>query len=458
MDNNLLETLVATMQDGLLVVDTEGRILAVNAAFLEMTGYTSAELVGKPCTVLNCTGCEIYGEKDGHRFCALFEKGAVRNRRCGITARDGHTVHVVKSATVLHDQDGRVVSAVETLNNVSELVRREEEIQSLRLSLYQEGYASGIVGNSRSIQALLALVGNAAHSDAPVFISGESGVGKELVARALHDLSPRARRSFIKVNCASLNENLLESELFGHVKGSFTGAARDRIGRFEAATGGTIFLDEIGDLSPSIQVKLLRVLECGEVERVGDHNPVQMDARVITATNRDLEALVHEGSFRADLFYRINVVPIHVPALRERREDIPLLAQHFIERIAARSGKPIRGLTTEALEVLLAHPWPGNIRELRNTIEYAFVLCHDGLIRPEHLGARVLSASGACDGKSAAPAVERVRCVERHERSQREDAVRRALEASRGNRTEAAKLLGISRVALWKRMKRLGIL
>jgi transcriptional regulator with PAS, ATPase and Fis domain len=375
-----------------------------------------------------------------------------------ITAKDGHTVYVVKSATVLHDQEGHVVSAVETLNDVSELVRREEEIRSLRLSLYQEGYAAGIVGSSASIQALLELVGNAARSDAPVFVSGESGVGKELVAHALHDLSPRGRGSFIRVNCSSLNENLLESELFGHVKGSFTGAARDRIGRFEAASGGSIFLDEIGDLSPSLQVKLLRVLECGEVERVGDHNPIHVDARVITATNRDLDALVREGSFRADLFYRINVVPIHVPPLRERRDDIPLLAQHFIQRIAARSGKPITGLTAEALELLLAYHWPGNVRELRNTIEYAFVLCHDELIRPEHLGPRFTRAAGVGDRKPTDAAGQWVSGVEGREHSERVEAVRRALDASGGNRTEAARLLGISRVALWKRMKRLGML
>jgi two-component system, NtrC family, response regulator HydG len=458
MDVNLLETLVETMQNGMLVVDTQGRILALNPAFLQMTGYTSAELVGKPCTVLNCTGCQIFRGKEGQKFCTLFEKEAVRNRRCEITGKDGRIIYVIKSATVLHDREGRVSSAVETLNDVSELVRQEEEIRALRLSLYQEGCSSGMVGSSGPIQNLLALIGNVARSDAPVFISGESGVGKELVARALHDLSVRARGSFIKVNCASLNENLLESELFGHVKGAFTGAARDRIGRFEAASGGSIFLDEIGDVSPAIQVKLLRVLEVKEVERVGDHNPIPVDVRVITATNKNLEDLVDQGSFRADLFYRINVVPIHVPPLRDRKDDIPLLAQNFIQKIAARSGKPIAGFTTEALDCLMAYHWPGNVRELRNAMEYAFVLCHDTLIRAEHLAPRVIMARAVCEPAQGGAAVRCGNAGIRGDSSSQKDALLRALATAGGNRTETARLLGISRVAVWKRMKKFGLI
>lgn len=454
MEHKLYETVVATMQEGLLVVDVQGRILGVNPAFVEMTGYTSAELVGKPCTVLNCTGCEIYGVGADRKFCALFEKLAVRNRRCELTAKDGRTIHVVKSATVLHDRRGRVVTAVETLRDVSEMVRQEEEIHFLRRSLYEEGCAPAMLGDSILMRDLMVLVGQAARSDAPVFIHGESGVGKELVARALHDLSTRARGSFIKVNCASLNENLLESELFGHVRGAFTGATRDRIGRFEAASGGSLFLDEIGDISPAMQVKLLRVIESGEVERVGDHRPIPVDVRIITATNKDLEELVRQDRFRADLFYRINVVPIHVRPLRERREDIPVLAQSFIERIADRSGKRIMGLSPEALEAMMTYDWPGNVRELRNAIEYAFVLCRDGLIGVCDLPSRVTGGRSVCPRlpEDNGPAAERPR------RGVDDDRVVQALEKTGGNRTEAARLLGISRVALWKRMKRMGLL
>jgi transcriptional regulator with GAF, ATPase, and Fis domain len=205
-------------------------------------------------------------------------------------------------------------------------------------------------------------------------IQGPSGAGKELVARAIHEASPRSSMPFIKVNCAALNENLLESELFGHVKGAFTGADRDREGRFEAAQGGTIFLDEIGDVPLSIQVKLLRTLEDKKVERVGDNKPISIDVRIVTATNKNLEQLVSEGLFREDLFFRINVFPLHCPSLTERREDIPLIVQSFIKRIEPKQGKKILGCTPEAMEKLTSYSWPGNIRELRNAIEYASVL------------------------------------------------------------------------------------
>lgn len=456
MDCSVYKVVVDTMQDGLLVVDTQGRILSVNPAFLAMTGYSSNELVGKPCTVLNCTGCRILGGGVNPYWCALFEKGSVRNRRCQITRRDGSIVHVNKSATVLHDKDGKVTGAVETLNDITEMVKQEEEIASLRSTLLEDG-ASEMVGNSEPMRHLLKLVENVARSDAPVLIQGESGVGKELVARAIHDLGRRSNGNFIKVSCASLNENLLESELFGHVKGAFTGAARDRIGRFEAASGGSIFLDEIGDISSLIQVKLLRALETREIERVGDHRSIPVDARIITATNRDLDDLVERGVFRADLFYRINVVPVFVPPLRNRKEDIPLLAQSFVERIAKRSGKPIAGLTSDALSLLVRHDWPGNVRELRNLIEYSFVVCHDRLIRPEHFEGRIpllASAGGAARIMDSFPPPEKI------PEPVDDDVLvelRRALEASGGSRTEAARMLGISRVALWKRMKKYGM-
>ena len=457
MDCSVYKIVVDTMQDGLLVVDTQGKILSVNPAFLAMTGYSSGELVGKPCTVLNCTGCKLLHGDVSSNWCALFEKGSVRNRRCQITRRDGSIVHVNKSATVLHDKEGSVTGAVETLTDISELVKQEEEIASLRLTLLEDG-SSMMVGNSEPMRHLLKLVENVARSDAPVLIHGESGVGKELVARAIHDLGPRSKGNFVKVSCASLNENLLESELFGHVKGAFTGAAKDRIGRFEAASGGSIFLDEIGDISSVIQVKLLRALESREIERVGDHRPIPVDARIITATHRNLEDLVDRGIFRADLFYRINVVPVFVPPLRQRKEDIPLLAQNFVERIAKRSGKPIVGLTTDAVNHLMSHEWPGNVRELRNLIEYGFVVCHEKLIRPEHFEGRIpLPSTTGEFGRNPASSPGLASAPERGV-DDRLVELKRALEASGGSRMEAARMLGVSRVALWKRMKKYGML
>jgi two-component system, NtrC family, response regulator HydG len=457
MNDKFYRAILETVHEGLLMVDTSGTILAVNPAFETMTGYSSRELVGKPCTELNCTGCEIIGKGPGEQWCALFAKGGVRGRKCEIAARDGHTVYVVKHATLLRDKSGRVTGAVETLSDISELVRQEEQIHSLRRSLTRQTEAFGILGSSLPILRLLDLIENVARSDAPVLIHGESGVGKELVARAIHEAGGRAEGNFIKVNCASLNENLLESELFGHVKGAFTGAGRSRIGRFEAASGGSIFLDEIGDISPALQVKLLRVLEAREIERVGDHRPIPIDVRVITATNRNLDELVSSGLFRQDLFYRINVVPVFVPPLRDHKEDIPLLARSFIEDIAGRSGKPISGLTPEALEIMLAYDWSGNVRELRNTIEYAFVLCHATLIGPTHLPSRIAGRTvddRSCAGRLMPDATNPGNVSPaRGERAK----LLQALVETHGNQAQAARILGVSRVTVWKRMKKHGI-
>jgi two-component system response regulator HydG len=458
MDAMVYKTAVETMQEGLLVVDTNGVILAANPAFLSMTGYSTGELVGKRCTILNCTGCKIMGEdSESGYWCMMFERGGTAGRKCQIMTKDGRIIHVVKVASVLHDEMGRITSAVETMKDVSELVKREEEIQSLRMKSQREGGFYGILGSSMPMRRLCNLIEDVALSDAPVMIYGESGVGKELVAHAVHQSGLRSSGNFIKVNCASLNENLLETELFGHVKGAFTGADRNRVGRFEAASGGSIFLDEIGDISPSIQVKLLRVIEHKEIERVGDHRPIPVDSRIISATNTNLEDLVGQGIFRADLFYRINVVPIYVPPLRDRKEDIPVLAQSFIDIIAARSGRPIAGLGRGSLDILLDYDWPGNVRELRNVIEYAFVLCREGLIEPEHLSPRVLDG----EHRIASPSLHTYRSEDRNpladasakERETLIDALRKC----GGNRTEAARILGVSRVTVWKRMKKHGV-
>ena len=457
MDSSLYGIVVETMREGLLVVDTEGMILAVNQAFETMTGYSSRELVRKNCRVLNCTGCKIFGKGMGKQWCGLFTKGSVRDRRCEITAKNGRTIHIIKHATVLHDENGAVTGAVEALTDISEIVRKEKEIHSLRSTLHRQADVLGIVGTSPAIRNLLRLVEDVALSNAPVLIYGESGVGKELIARAVHEFGGGADRSFIKVNCASLNENLLESELFGHVKGAFTGADRHRVGRFEAASGGSIFLDEIGDVSPAIQVKLLRVLESKEIERVGDHRPIRLQVRIITATNKNLDELVAQKLFREDLFYRINVVPIHVPPLRERKEDIPLLAQTFIGRIAAHSGKPIAGLSPEALEKMSAYDWPGNVRELRNTIEYAFVLCHEPFIGPQHLPPRLTDSRALGRTRFPAAGLNQTDSFRKDVLALERERLIQALKQADGSRSRAAQLLGVSRVTIWKKIKKFGI-
>src|SRR5210317_170567 len=383
------KTIVDTLQDGLMVLDTAGNILAVNPAAERLTGYSRDELVGNNCRTLNCTGCDIYGRGEGKEWCKLFVSGQVKAKKCLISDKQRRAVHVVKNASVLKDPEGNILGAVETFSDISEIVRQRQEIASLRKSCHLEEGHHGLLGESQPMQDLFELIENVAQTDAPVLIQGQSGTGKELVARAIHEESPRSTKPFIKVNCAALNENLLESELFGHEKGAYTGADRTRIGRFEAAHEGTIFLDEIGDIPLSTQVKLLRVLEEKEIERVGDHKPISVDVRIISATNKDLETLISQELFREDLFFRINVFPLSCPSLAERLEDIPVIVQNFIEINAGKGGKEILGLTPEAMGALLTYSWPGNVRELRNTIEYASILCPGGWIGKEHLPPKI---------------------------------------------------------------------
>lgn len=441
------ETIVETLQDGVLVIDTEGNIMSANPAAERLTGYSSKELIGKSCRILNCTGCEIKGGGPGEVWCKLFSKGKSKNKKCLITHKDRRTVHIIKSATVLYDKDGEVIGAVETLTDISQMVRQQQEIVSLRKTFHLDNGYHGILGKSIVMQNLFELIDNVAQSDAPVMIQGQSGTGKEMVARAIHQAGIRCDNPFVKVNCAALNENLLESELFGHVKGAYTGADRTRIGRFEAAHEGTIFLDEIGDIPLSIQVKLLRVLEEKEIERVGDHQPISVNVRIITATNKNLEQLIAKELFRQDLFFRINVFPLHCPTLSERMEDIPFIVQNFIRQNSIQSGKKILGLTPEAMEILSSYPWPGNVRELRNAIEYAFVLCSGGAIEKQHLPPKILMTTGA-DSK---PAI----CYQSD--SDERDRFLKVLQQAGGNQSEAARILGVSRVTIWKRMKKYGI-
>ncbi len=439
------KTIVDTMADGLMVVDSEGVIISINKAMETITGYSKDELVGQSCALLDCDTC--FGTRaEGHdKYCALFREGHVTRRKCMLRKKDGKPLYVHKNAAVLKDSDGQVIGGVETLTDLSEVVSKDRVITRLRRELKGKDGFKGILGKSPAMQQVFDLISSAAQSEAPVIIYGDSGTGKELVAAAIHKLGGRQKGPFIKVNCAALTESLLESELFGHVKGAFTGADRTRVGRFEAANGGDIFLDEIGDLPLSTQVKLLRVLQEKEIEKVGDHRPISIDVRILAATNKDLVRLMDEGGFREDLYYRIGVIPIHLPPLRERHEDIPLLVEAFINRIRLKTGKDITGISQGGLEILMGYDWPGNVRELINVIEYAFVLCSEGEIMPNQLPARLFGKTSTVRRKrrhtqQVDAAEERGRLVE-------------ALTAAGGNKSKAARLLGISRVTLWKRLK-----
>lgn len=324
-------------------------------------------------------------------------------------------------------------NAVERKRLVAENVRLRERIQEM--ALFHE-----IVGQSAAIQRVLEQIRLVAMSDTTVLIRGESGTGKELVARAIHANSPRRYMPIVIVNCGALAEGVIESELFGHEKGAFTGAHYRRKGKFELADGGTLFLDEIGDISPKTQVDLLRVLEEKKIFRVGGNTPIPVDFRLIAATNKDLEALVAEGRFREDLYYRINVFSITIPPLRERREDIPLLAEHFLKKFAQSMNKPILGISPEALALLEHYDWPGNVRELQNAIERAVLVCRGREIRPEDLPLQVNEARGQTMGKTLAE-------VERQH-------IQRILQETRWNISQAARLLGIDRVTLYNKIRK----
>jgi two-component system, NtrC family, response regulator AtoC len=330
----------------------------------------------------------------------------------------------------------------------------QRENTLLRKLVKREYRFRDLQSKSPAMQSLFDLARTAARSPSTILVLGESGTGKELLARAIHAESPRHSAPFVAVSCAALTETLLESELFGYEKGAFTGAATQRRGKFETAHGGTLFLDEIGDISPKLQMDLLRVLEERRFARVGGNEPVQVDVRVIAATNRDLRRAAEEGQFRQDLFYRLNVIPITLPPLRERKEDIPLLVSHFIERLDAEMGKKVEGVSADALDALMAHDWPGNVRELRNVLERAIVVAAGHIIEPHDLGQ--LGPRPAAASAAPAPASE-----ERHERRSLEDVEREHIAAvlreTNGNVSQAARILGIDRVTLYNKMKKFGL-
>jgi two-component system, NtrC family, response regulator HydG len=438
------EMVIDTMVEGVVVVDPRGIILSANQAMEELTGYQRHELIGQPCGLVKTDAC-VSETSGSNRQCELFSRGSIRRCKCALARKDGGLMHVMKNAALLKDASGQIMGAVETMTDINELVAKERVISRLRRELNREDGFHGILGKSPAMLRLFSLITSAAQSEAPVIIYGESGTGKELVAGAIHRLGQRSQGPFIKVNIAALHESLLESELFGHVKGAFTGADRTRVGRFEAAHGGDIFLDEIGDLPLATQPKLLRVLQERIIEKVGDHNPVSVDARLISATNKDLRDLIASNKYREDLFYRINVIPIYLPSLRERREDIPLLAEAFIERARLKTRKPIGGISKEALDGLLHHQWPGNVRELINAIEYAFVVCQEGHILPEHLPIQQQQlprsrSKSQTKGPSANRACDK-------------EALLQAIKDAGGKKAEAASILGVSRVTLWKWLK-----
>ncbi len=438
-----LEAILDGLVEGIVTLDDTGAILGINRAACEiLETERPAALETKCCDLL---GRQLCQSAAGIRQ-SIRSGEPIRDVQVPVQTNSGKRKVLQFQTTMLPPRAGRPRSSVLLFRDVTEVV-------SLRENLERRYRLHNLVGKSKPMQEIFELVTEVADSDATVLIEGESGTGKELVARAVHHLGPRSAGPYVAVNCSALAEGVLESELFGHVQGAFTGATRDKRGRFEAAAGGTIFLDEVGDVAPAIQVKLLRVLQQRVIERVGSDEPVPVDIRVIAATNRPLAEMVAEGSFRRDFYYRLRVVPIHLPPLRARRDDLPLLAQHFVERFREETGRNVEGLDPEATALLLDYPWPGNVRELENAIEYAFVKVRGGLIGPEHLPPELrnpFAAMPAASCEDDLPSIERRGVPD-------EDTIRHELHQAGWNIARAARHLRISRTTLYKRISELGI-
>jgi len=451
LDPRFARYLLESMADGVFTLNRAGEITSWNASMEKISGYSAREALGRACTMLKFNLCLKKSCPSGIKECGIYERGAVDAKECALRHKDGHDVPVLKSARLVKNGHDSVIGIVETVTDLTELKKARRQIEEISRKLGEVHRLDNIIGKSRAMRNVFSAIRAASTSEATVLIQGESGTGKELVAGAIHYNSHRTGKPLITVNCSALTESLLESELFGHAKGAFTGAIRDRKGRFEEASGGAVFLDEIGELSPFIQVKLLRVLQEREIERVGESRRRNIDIRVIAATNRDLYQLVRTGEFRQDLYYRLKVFPIDVPPLRHRKEDIPLLASHFIARQNKKTDKQIQGLSQTALRLFMDHAWPGNVRELENAIEHAFVLCDEKEIDIFDLPVELRKAK--YQPVSTARTCEPYHRPGHGRHLTKEDLESLLVECN-WNKAEVARRVGLSRTAIWKYMKK----
>ncbi len=446
LDQRYLPILFDSSPLGIFTVDSENRITSFNRAAEEITHYTSEEAIGQRCY-------DIFHANICQQDCPL--KRSVRTRKkigereISILNKAGDEIPIAVSTAALLDSQGQVLGGVEMFRDLSQLAE-------LRKRLHKSYEFEDIISKNEQMQRILERLPLLAASPSTILIEGASGTGKELVAQAIHNLSPRRKNSFIAVNCAALPDSLLESELFGYVRGAFSEAKQDKPGRFMLANGGTLFLDEIGDISPAMQVKLLRVLQQREFEPLGATHTQKVDVRVIVATNKNLETEMKEKRFREDLYFRLNVIRVELPPLSQRREDIPLLLDHFIRRFNAIQGSRIKQVSSRAMQALMAAPYPGNIRELENAVEHASVLCQGDTLRLMHL-----PSSFETHVRTAQPESSPLD----HENSSNSplqaaeaQTIQTVLDRCHGNRGQAAKELGISRNTLWRKMKRFGLL
>lgn len=428
-----LEAIFMSVEDAIVTADNDMTIVRANSSLERICRMN--QVAGERITdIKNKCGLKCWGVFGD----ALKTKNYIREYRinCEHALNPGQTV--LLNVTPLKDREDRHIGGLMIVRDITRLSSLEEELQGKRQTY-------GIIGRNRVMKDIFKLIDSLKDMDTMVLVTGPSGTGKELVARAIHYCGPRADKPFITVNCSALAENLLETELFGHVKGAFTNAVQDKAGRFQLAEHGTIFLDEIGDISPKIQLKLLRVLETKEFERVGDSNPLKADVKIITATNQDLREKVKRGEFREDLYYRLKVVEIKMPPLKERRDDIPLLVEHYLAGFNQRFNKGIVCISKEVEELFLNYDWPGNIRELIHVLEHAFVVCRTQVIEIGHLPQEIREylSKGCCVRRGYEG---RVKNISREE-------ITDALEKAGWNKARAARSLGISRPNLYKKMK-----
>lgn len=442
-----METILDSIADGVFTVNLDYNITYFNRAAEKITGVRREEAIGKKCfDVLRANAC--------HRGCPLkktFETGKEnRDVHVDIMNSTGKLVPLSIATALLRDKDsGKVIGGVETFRDIS-------PIEELKKELTKKYTFGDIITKSHKVLKIIEVLPDIARSDSCVVIEGESGTGKEVFARTIHALSSRKDRAFVPVNCAALPETLLESELFGYVKGAFTGADSDKKGRFALAEGGTLLLDEIGEVSPAIQVKLLRVLQEGEYDPLGTTKTVKANVRVIATTNKSLLELVRKGKFRQDLYYRLNVVKLILPPLRQRREDIPLLVDYFVKKFSLKKGKNIKGVSRKVMEFFMKYDFPGNIRELENIIERGFALCHgevidercfpDGIIEANEIDEGVLNNQSALEESGGISLHD----MEKH-------AIMEALRRFNWSRKKTAASLGIDVSTLWRKMKKYGI-
>jgi len=427
-----LEAIFRSVRDAIITVDEKMTVVEVNPAAESICGISRDRAAGQLLTDIPhfCSGSCLEALQ---RTVATKERVDLSGIECAAPHEPNQLVSI--TATPLLRQDGTASGGVMVIRNETRLAELERRLAETR-------ELGRIVGSSKEIKKVFSMIEALAEVSTSVLVTGESGTGKELVADALHAASNRRNNNLVKINCAALSEGLLESELFGHVRGAFTGAVKDKVGRFQRADGGTLFLDEIGEMTPAMQLRLLRVLETMEFERVGDSTPIKVNVRVIAATNRDLQQRVKHGDFREDLYFRLKVVEIKMPALRERRDDIPLLVQHFLEKFNDKFSKHVNGVSDSVMGLFMKYHWPGNVRQLENILEHAFVLCRQNIITSRELPSDFMPdasapRSGEGDGSSSAD----IR------------AILEALEQTDQNKSKAARLLGISRRTLYRKLE-----